>query len=45
MTDHPVNVRLSTGVEGLDTILGGGLPPNRIYLLEGKTGTGKTTLT
>src|SRR5713226_3192089 len=44
MTDHPASDRASTGVKGLDTILGGGLPRNRIYLLEGKTGTGKTTL-
>lgn len=33
-----------TGVEGLDKILRGGLPCNRIYLLEGNPGTGKTTL-
>ena len=35
---------VSTGIEGLDTVLGGGLPMNRIYLLEGSPGTGKTTL-
>src|SRR5690349_7532180 len=35
--------RVSTGVDGLDTILGGGLTRNRIYLLEGTPGTGKTT--
>lgn len=34
---------LSTGIEGLDVILGGGLSPNRIYLIEGEPGTGKTT--
>ncbi|HEX8088015.1 MAG TPA: ATPase domain-containing protein [Blastocatellia bacterium] len=34
----------ATGVEGLDKILRGGLPRNRIYLLEGNPGTGKTTL-
>jgi len=33
-----------TGVEGLDDILGGGLTPNRLYLLEGIPGSGKTTL-
>ncbi|HZH08334.1 MAG TPA: ATPase domain-containing protein [Lautropia sp.] len=33
-----------TGIEGLDDILGGGLTPNRLYLLEGKPGSGKTTL-
>jgi circadian clock protein KaiC len=36
--------RMSTGVEGLDGILEGGLPPNRIYLVEGEPGTGKTTI-
>src|SRR5436305_6098221 len=36
--------RLSTGIERLDHILGGGLPPNRLYLVEGEPGTGKTTL-
>ncbi len=34
---------LSTGIPGLDTILGGGLTPHRIYLIEGEPGTGKTT--
>ena len=33
----------STGVDGLDAILGGGLTRDRIYLLEGTPGTGKTT--
>jgi circadian clock protein KaiC len=33
----------STGVDGLDHILGGGLTSNRLYLLEGTPGTGKTT--
>lgn len=36
--------RSGTGISGLDDILGGGLPSNRLYLLEGKPGTGKTTL-
>lgn len=36
--------RLSTGVAGLDDILGGGLPPDRLYLIQGDPGTGKTTL-
>ncbi|MBW8709212.1 MAG: circadian clock protein KaiC [Alphaproteobacteria bacterium] len=36
--------RISTGSEGLDAILGGGLDPNRTYLYEGKPGTGKTTV-
>ena len=36
--------KASTGVNGLDNILKGGLPRNRLYLLEGNPGTGKTTL-
>ena len=36
--------RISTGIAGLDEILGGGLTPDRIYLLEGAPGTGKTTM-
>ncbi|HEY0033549.1 MAG TPA: ATPase domain-containing protein [Devosia sp.] len=34
---------LSTGIPGLDQILGGGLTRDRIYLIEGEPGTGKTT--
>lgn len=34
----------STGIEGLDDILAGGLTRERIYLVEGTPGTGKTTL-
>jgi circadian clock protein KaiC len=33
-----------TGIEGLDNILGGGLRQNRLYLIEGVPGSGKTTL-
>ena len=36
--------RAAIGVEGLDDILRGGLTPNRLYLLEGVPGSGKTTL-
>ena len=36
--------RVSTGNFGLDDILGGGLDPERVYLIEGRPGTGKTTL-
>lgn len=36
--------RISTGSEGLDDILGGGLDPHRMYLYEGSPGSGKTTL-
>src|ERR1043165_3247113 len=38
------SARATTGIEGLDDILGGGLPRNRIYLLEGNPGVGKTTV-
>jgi circadian clock protein KaiC len=37
-------LRLSTGIGGLDNILGGGLTAQRVYLVEGSPGTGKTTL-
>ena len=33
-----------TGVVGLDDVLAGGLPRDRLYLVEGTPGTGKTTL-
>ncbi|MFZ6735420.1 ATPase domain-containing protein [Undibacterium sp. Ji42W] len=36
--------RISTGVTGLDDILCGGLTAQRVYLVEGSPGTGKTTL-
>lgn len=35
---------VSTGNEGMDVVLSGGLPANRLYLLEGAPGSGKTTL-
>jgi circadian clock protein KaiC len=34
----------STGISGLDNILCGGLPRNRLYLIDGNPGVGKTTL-
>lgn len=34
----------ATGVVGLDTILLGGFPRNRVYLVQGDPGVGKTTL-
>jgi circadian clock protein KaiC len=37
-------VRISTGIAGLDEILCGGLTAQRVYLVEGTPGTGKTTL-
>src|SRR5687768_17492456 len=36
--------RSSTGITGLDNILCGGLPSNRLYLVQGDPGVGKTTL-
>ena len=39
----PIN-RLTTGVPGLDEVLGGGLPEYSLTLIAGAPGTGKTTL-
>jgi circadian clock protein KaiC len=36
--------RTSSGLAGLDDILGGGFVPGRLHLVEGQAGTGKTTL-
>src|SRR5687767_7564961 len=36
--------RLTTGVTGLDDVLCGGFPRNRLYLVQGDPGVGKTTL-
>jgi circadian clock protein KaiC len=41
--DTPL-LRAATGIPGLDDILDGGLSPNRLYLIEGMPGSGKTTL-
>src|ERR1051325_1345462 len=38
------NGRCITGISGLDEVLAGGLPENRLYLLQGTPGVGKTTL-
>jgi circadian clock protein KaiC len=35
---------ISTGIQGLDQVLHGGLPPDHMYLVAGSPGTGKTTL-
>jgi circadian clock protein KaiC len=34
---------MKTGIDGLDVILRGGLVQNRMYLVEGDPGCGKTT--
>lgn len=36
--------RIATGTRGLDDVLRGGLTPERLYLVEGTPGSGKTTL-
>jgi circadian clock protein KaiC len=38
------STRIPTGVTGLDEVLNGGLPPRRLYLIQGAPGCGKTTL-
>jgi circadian clock protein KaiC len=43
-SDAAVEPLISMGVAGLDNILGGGLTPDRVYLVEGNPGSGKTTL-
>jgi circadian clock protein KaiC len=40
----PTTTQLTTGITGFDTILAGGLPSRRMYLLQGDPGAGKTTL-
>jgi circadian clock protein KaiC len=40
----PQTYTISTGIPGLDAVLCGGLIGNRLYLVEGRPGTGKTTL-
>src|SRR5512133_3678894 len=43
-SDQSPTILSSTGTTGLDHILGGGFTPNRLYLIEGDPGAGKTTL-
>jgi circadian clock protein KaiC len=40
----PAKPKAGTGIAGLDQILSGGFPIHRQYLVEGRPGTGKTTL-
>jgi circadian clock protein KaiC len=42
--DLKTSVKCGTGIEGLDDILAGGFPKNRLYLIQGDPGVGKTTL-
>jgi circadian clock protein KaiC len=42
--DTPSPSEASTGISGLDELVNGGLTPDRMYLIEGTPGTGKTTL-
>lgn len=37
------NDKQSTGIDGLDEVLAGGLPAHRLYVIEGNPGSGKTT--
>ena len=37
-----VRSRISTGIEGLDSLISGGLQQNKVYLVSGEAGTGKT---
>ena len=41
--DSRVNALAATGIKGLDEVLGGGLTRERLYLIEGPPGAGKTT--
>jgi len=41
---NPILKKAGSGVPGLDDVLGGGLPRNCLYLIEGNPGVGKTTL-
>ena len=37
-----VRTRICTGIEGLDSLISGGLQQNKVYLVSGEAGTGKT---
>src|SRR6202166_1329975 len=43
-TNDVIPIRVASGIPGLDDVLGGGFTPNRVYLIEGSPGSGKTTL-
>lgn len=44
LADHPLKHRLSTGVQGLDEMMGGGIPSGYSVLVAGPSGSGKTVL-
>jgi circadian clock protein KaiC len=44
ITEHPLEHRLSTGVKGLDEMMGGGVPRGYSVLIAGPSGSGKTVL-
>jgi circadian clock protein KaiC len=44
VTEHPLQRRLSTGVPGLDQLMGGGIPSGYSVLVAGPSGSGKTVL-
>jgi circadian clock protein KaiC len=44
VAEHPLKHRLSTGVHGLDEMLGGGIPRGYSVLITGPSGSGKTVL-
>src|SRR3982751_4407089 len=41
---QPGKAKQTTGIAGLDDILDGGVPANRLFVVEGDPGSGKTTL-
>lgn len=44
MSPSQLTPHAATGIPGLDQLLQGGLPRDRVHLIEGEPGTGKTTL-
>jgi circadian clock protein KaiC len=44
LVEHPLEHRLSTGVRGLDELIGGGIPRGYSVLIAGPSGSGKTVL-
>ena len=44
MVENGDDSKAATGIAGLDDVLRGGFPANRVYLIQGDPGSGKTTL-